>query len=193
VSKHWKPGKKTVELQAEVRPSRIRRQPPPVEKKKPQALTPELELWGGASGITLFAVAIAVLILAISAATVGLFAGDQTAQHERFGSCYDGAGPNCVIDGGAIRLAGERVDIAGLQAPEIEAPRCPEEQRLGAKTVERLIQLLNSGKVTAGPAFRDQFGRDVRRVQVEGEDVAGTLISAGLARKARSGRANWCG
>jgi endonuclease YncB( thermonuclease family) len=84
------------------------------------------------------------------------------------------------------------VDIAGLQAPEIEAPRCPEEQRLGAKTVERLIQLLNSGKVTAGPAFRDQLGRDVRKVQVDGEDVAGTLISAGLARKTRSGRANWC-
>jgi hypothetical protein len=32
VSKHWKPGKKSVDLQPEVRPSRIRRDPVPLEK-----------------------------------------------------------------------------------------------------------------------------------------------------------------
>jgi endonuclease YncB( thermonuclease family) len=193
VSKHWKPRKKAVELQAEVRPSRIRRQPPPPEKKKAQAIAPELEMWGGVTGVTLFAVAIAVLILAISAATFGLFAGGADAQSDRFGSCYDGAGPNCAVDGDTIRVAGERVDIAGLQAPEIVSPGCAEEQRLGAQAVDRLIQLLNSGKVTVGPTFRDPFGREVRRVEVNGEDVAGTMIPAGLARKPRSGRANWCG
>ena len=56
----------------------------------------------------------------------------------------------------------------------------------------QLANLLNSGRVTVSGTFRDEFGRDVRKVQVKGVDVAGTLISAELAREYGSKTRPWC-
>jgi hypothetical protein len=71
VSKNWKPGKKTVELQPAARPSRIRRDPVPADKQAGNGnLTwesSEREIWLAMLGVLLFAVAIDIIVVAISA------------------------------------------------------------------------------------------------------------------------------
>ena len=48
-------------------------------------------------------------------------------------------------------------------------------------------------KSDLGGAFRDQTGREVRRVGVSGQDIAPTMIDAGVAREPGSKPPNWCG
>ena len=68
MSKHWKPGKKTVELQPAARPSRIRRDPPPAApaEKGVQPYPTEREVWIVVIGVILFALAISALMIGIS-------------------------------------------------------------------------------------------------------------------------------
>ena len=72
MSKIRKPAKATVELRdGEARPSRIRREPPPPDKAEARKLMPwstdEGEIWLAIAGIVAFALAINIIILAISA------------------------------------------------------------------------------------------------------------------------------
>lgn len=72
MSKHWKPGKKTVELNGPARPSRIRRDPVRVAEaadaeKKLHWRSDEREIWLAIIGILAFALAIDIIIIAISA------------------------------------------------------------------------------------------------------------------------------
>jgi endonuclease YncB( thermonuclease family) len=194
VSKHWKPGKKAVDLQPEVRPSRIRRDPVASQSvvRKVRWHSREWEIGVAVIGITLFALAIFVVTVGFSAIT-GDKDGNGAAQAQRFGSCDGEGGPNCVIDGDTIRVAGVTVDIAGMQTPQIEAPRCPEEQRRGAQAADRLIQLLNSGKVTLGESVPEADGQSRHKVAVDGQDVGAAMIREGLARESGIGRISWCG
>ena len=66
--------KKTVELQAAPRPSRIRREPPPAAERAdaPKRLlftTSEGEIWLAVFGMIAFALAIDIIVIAISAYT----------------------------------------------------------------------------------------------------------------------------
>jgi endonuclease YncB( thermonuclease family) len=197
VSKHWKPGKKTVTLRPAVRQSRIRREPvrlePQVDPVKAEARAREREMWGGVAGVLLFAVALAVLVVGVSVAT--LFHEDRAAAARalRFGQCYNAEGPNCVLDGATIYVARQKVTIAGVEAPQIQDARCDAERSRGIDAAVRLADLLNSGKVTVGAPFRDAYGRAVRKVQVNGEDAGGTLITAGVAREYDGSPQGWCG
>ena len=71
MSKNWKPGKKTVELQPAARPSRIRRDPVPADKPAGDGKltweSSEREIWLAMLGVLLFAVAIDIIVVAISA------------------------------------------------------------------------------------------------------------------------------
>jgi endonuclease YncB( thermonuclease family) len=199
VSKHWKPGRKTILVPPGARPSRIRREPvrlhggsePPKERKT--LLTPqEREMWGGVTGVLLFAAAIAVVIVAIGAVTFFRDDPEAAARAQRFGQCYNG-GANCVIDGAAIYVQGVRVEIAGIEAPSIQNAKCDAERTRGIDAAVRLADLLNSGRVSVSAAFRDASGRDVRKITVNDEDVAETLIDAGAARKSDGQGQGWCG
>jgi micrococcal nuclease len=197
VSKHWNPGKKTVALNAVVRPSRIRREPvrlePQLDPVKAEARAREREMWGGVAGVVLFGVALAVLVVGISVATI--FHEDRAAAARalRFGQCYNAQGPNCVLDGGTIYVRGTKVVIAGIDAPQIQGAGCAAETDRGIDAAVRLADLLNSGKVSVGAPFRDEYGRDVRKVSVDDEDVGGTLIEAGAAREYDGKPQGWCG
>jgi endonuclease YncB( thermonuclease family) len=197
VSKHWKPGRKTVALKPAVRRSRIRREPvqlePQLDPVKAEARAREREMWGGVAGVVLFGVALAVLVVGVSVATI--FHEDRAAAARalRFGQCYNAQGPNCVLDGGTIYVQREKVEIAGLEAPQIQDARCDAERSRGIDAAVRLADLLNSGKVSVGAPFRDEYGRAVRKVQVDGEDVAGTLVEAGVAREYDGKPQGWCG
>lgn len=113
----------------------------------------------------------------------------------RFDLCHSGGGTNCVVDGDTFYIGGDKVRIAGIDAPETHPPRCPAEARLGEAATAKLQALLNSGAVTMTSIDRDRdtYGRLLRNVQVDGADVGEALIADGVAREYESGRRGWCG
>jgi endonuclease YncB( thermonuclease family) len=197
VSKPLKLGRPTVAL----RPSRIRREPVQLETKRPltkaeiekaEARSREIEIWGGVAGVVLFATGIVALTFGISAATIFKNDPAAAAAAARFNQCYNAEGPDCVLDGDTIRVDGKKVEIAGIAAPAIVDAQCPEERSRGIDAAVRLADLLNGGNVTVGAPIRDANGREVRKVQVGGEDVGDSLIDAGLARKYDGTPQEWC-
>jgi endonuclease YncB( thermonuclease family) len=191
VNKHWKPRRQPVTR----RPSRIRRDPvriePAVSLAKAEAISSEREVWGGVAGVLLFAGALVVLAVGISAATIFHDDPAAAAREARYGQCYN-SGPNCVIDGGTIRVAGRKVAIAGVEAPGIPDARCEAERARGIDAAVRLADLLNTGKVTVGGPLRDASGREVRKVQVGGEDVGAALVDAGVVGSSDGTPQDWC-
>ena len=99
-----------------------------------------------------------------------------------------------MVDGDTFWMGGEKVRIAGIDAPETHPSRCEDEARLGNAATERLHALLNSGAVTMTSIDRDRdvYGRLLRNVAVNGEDVGEAMVSAGVAREYGSGRRSWC-
>jgi len=194
VSKHFKPGAKSVA----VRPSRIRREPVRVkteaELQKEAAEAREREKWRAFIGVGLFAAAIALVIVGIGVATYSRFDPAAAAREAaRFRQCYNAAAEgNCVLDGDTIRVGSEWADIAGLEAPAIQGAACGDERVSGIDAAVRLADLLNSGKVTVSAPFSDQYGRPVRKVEVNGKDVTKAMISAGVARAYIGKKRDWC-
>ena len=169
MSKHFKPGAKPVA----VRPSRIRRDPVRVpteaELKKAEELKHEREMRSGITGIALWGAGIALLIMGAGAATYSMYVPAAGAHEARFRQCYNAAaGTDCVLDGDTIRIGVQQVDIAGLDAPKIHGASCGEERTRGIGAAVRLADLLNSGEVTVSDPTRDQYGRAVREVEVNG-------------------------
>ena len=98
-----------------------------------------------------------------------------------------------VIDGDTFSIDNRRVRIAGIDAPETHPSRCTEEDRLGRAATDRLRSLLSRGTITMSGSGHDQYGRELRNVSVNGNDVGEAMISAGLARSYAGGaRQPWC-
>lgn len=101
-----------------------------------------------------------------------------------------------VIDGDTLDVYGMRVRIENIDTPETgKRARCSYERDLGNRATKRLRELTRQGDVRlipAGDRDRDRFGRFLRRVQVDGQDVGGILIREGLAQPWAGRRANWC-
>ena len=118
----------------------------------------------------------------------------STGSRQIFSYCHTGGGTNCVVDGDTFWIGGQKVRIAGIDAPETHPPRCPYEARLGNAATQKLHELLNSGAVTMTriDRNRDRYGRLLRNVAVNGRDVGEALISAGVAREYGGGRRSWC-
>ena len=194
VSKHWNPAPKTLGT----RPSRIRRDPlfvpaPPAPEKKSEWKSIEWERRFAIAGIVAFAFAIAVVALAFSAVTAHFdVSGASPAELQRFGSCKNEGGPNCVLNGDTIRVAGEQMEIAGMIAPRVEAASCGAEEQRGAKAVNQLLQLLKGGKVTLGQKVREPDGTVRRTVLVNGRDLATPMIASGAAREYTGEKQDWC-
>ena len=101
-----------------------------------------------------------------------------------------------VADGDEIRCGVERIQLIGIDAPEIRFARCAAERRLGRLARRRLRQLLAAGEVEIERKDwprKDKYGRTTARVFVDGQDVGEALIAEELARpydgKTRGG---WC-
>ena len=197
MSKPFKPGAKSVA----VRPSRIRRDPVRVpteaELKQAEVDKREREKWRAFGGVIFFAAGIAALAVGISVATYSRYdPAAAAAEAARFRQCYNGANGNCVLDGDTLRVGGQWLEIAGLDAPEIQGATCGEERTRGISAplaVADLADLLNGGEVTVGDPFRDQYGRAVRKVEVNGKDVAKAMIAAGVAKSYIGEKRKYCG
>ena len=92
-----------------------------------------------------------------------------------------------VIDGDTFSFGGQRIRIAGMDAPEIHPPRCVQEAQLGSAATQKLKELLSSGTVTISGSGRDKYGRELRQVSVNGVDVAQAMIAGGAGEVDRPG------
>ena len=121
-------------------------------------------------------------------------------------SMQDVEGRARVVDGDTIMLAGQRIRLVGMDAPERgqqcrrdgAAYDCGEQARL------RLAELIGAGEVACRGNERDRYGRLLMRCIAGGADVSAAMVRAGWAvaygdydgeeRQARSAAAGlWAG
>lgn len=57
-------------------------------------------------------------------------------------ACDSGPRINCVVDGDAVWLGGEKIRLFDIDAPELLSPKCPQEALWAAEARDRLADLL---------------------------------------------------
>lgn len=100
----------------------------------------------------------------------------------------------CVVDGDTFWLAGEKVRLADINAPETLQAQCPSERERGEAAKLRLLALLNAGPVmlVGAPRNRDRYGRRLALAVRKGESLGAQLVAEGLAEPWRGRRSSWC-
>jgi len=126
-------------------------------------------------------------LLTVLALSAGLALGSSPALAETI----DGARIH-VIDGDTVALpSGERIRLAGIDAPETWHPRCQAELEQGRAATARLRELL-AGPVEIERQGTDRYGRTLARlVTAAGGDVEQPMVADGLAVAYLPGRAAW--
>ena len=128
-------------------------------------------------------------------------AGEPESVSASFSRCGRGRSFACVIDGDTFKLGQRRVRIIGIDAPETQHAKCPEEARLGEQATAKLQQLLNEGPFEmVAPAYgrQDRYGRDlrvIRRTRADGgtQSIAEEMRETGLAHRYMGGfKPGWC-
>ncbi|RAK52624.1 thermonuclease family protein [Phenylobacterium deserti] len=102
-----------------------------------------------------------------------------------------------VVDGDTLLLVGgERVRLLNIDAPEMPArASCEREAALALEAKARLENLAPAGAAVTlrrDGEDRDRYGRLLRRLEVDGEDVGQRLTREGLAQTWRGRKAQWC-
>ena len=111
-----------------------------------------------------------------------------------------------VVDGDTIRvdaapdlppeLARLKVRIRGIDTPEKAGrAKCEAERRGGAAATEYVEAAIGAARrvVIRNPKWGKWGGRVIADVLIDGRDLAGALIGAGLARRYDGGRrGSWC-
>ncbi len=141
-------------------------------------------------------------IASLSPLAIGFLASVASAQpsssgssaSEAFSICGSGQRITCVVDGDTFWFRGEKIRIADIDTPELSPPRCEGERELGLAAKQRLLDILNSGRLSFKAAARDEdrFGRKLRIVYRERRSVGDILVAEGLARKWEGSRRSWC-
>ncbi len=125
---------------------------------------------------------------------IGFMDSQQVSERIDFNRCHIGGGYNCVVDGDTIWMNGQKIRIADIDTPETHDYGCQSEKDLGDRATNRLEEILESGSITLQSINRDkdQYGRLLRIVMVNGQSVGQTLVGEGLARWYEGGRRPWC-
>lgn len=109
------------------------------------------------------------------------------------GVCAKGPRVTCVIDGDTFWWEGQRIRVAGIDAPERYGAACAAESALAWRSAERLASLLSGGRVEIAPTDDvDLYRRTIAEVSTDGTDVGQTLVAEGLARRWSGRREDWC-
>lgn len=111
-----------------------------------------------------------------------------------FALCTGAPRDTCVVDGDTFWLAGEKVRLADINAPETGQAGCAAERALGQRAKLRLAELLGAGPfalVTEGRAT-DRYGRALRIARRGGRSLGAQLVAEGLAEPWRGRRSDWC-
>ena len=93
------------------------------------------------------------------------------------------SGPARVVDGDTLEIAGVKVRLFGVDAPEARQECTTAEGRpwaCGRVATERLRQMA-VGKVQCQGVDTDRYGRTVARCRVAGRDLAADLVAEGVA------------
>jgi endonuclease YncB( thermonuclease family) len=88
-----------------------------------------------------------------------------------------------VVDGDSLVIAGERIRLFGIDAPEI-GQRCDPSGRdwaCGVWAKAALTKIVGSGVLACEALDQDRYGRTVARCHVSGRDVGGAMVRAGAA------------
>ena len=99
-----------------------------------------------------------------------------------------------VVDGDTFWLGGEKIRIADIDTPELQAG-CPEEAVLAGQATRRLEGLLGEGPFDLSPIpgrDEDRYGRKLRIVSRGGRSLGDVLVAEGLARAWTGRREPWC-
>ncbi len=96
----------------------------------------------------------------------------------------------CVVDGDTLWLAGEKIRLVRIDAPEASHPRCPAEQALAARATAALAEILGAGPVTIERRGVDRYGRTLATVRAGGADAGEEMMRRGLAQEWPG---DWCG
>jgi micrococcal nuclease len=102
-----------------------------------------------------------------------------------------------VIDGDTLELTGgDRVRILNIDTAEMPPrSRCGRERKLALAAKVRLAELVEQGEIITlarEGRDRDPYGRQLRRVRIDGRDVGEQLVREGLAQPWRGHKADWC-
>jgi endonuclease YncB( thermonuclease family) len=100
----------------------------------------------------------------------------------------DVAGPASVVDGDTIEIAGERIRLYGIDAPEVDQmchTRRGKPYPCGAIAIEVLAKLIAGQPLACSDATRDSAGRLVAVCRVGRIDIGEQMVIAGWALAAR--------
>ncbi len=98
-----------------------------------------------------------------------------------------------VIDGDTIDIAGERVRLLGIDAPEVFSPACPAEKALGLAASRRVRALIAAARtIEATREGTDRYGRTLARVYLDGQDLGALLIADDLAKPWPGHKVDFC-
>jgi endonuclease YncB( thermonuclease family) len=93
------------------------------------------------------------------------------------------SGPPLVIDGDTLEIAGQRVRLFGIDAPELSQTwsRSGQAWECGKAAREHLAGMISTAEVTCSGAEKDTYGRLVAVCQVSGVDLNRALVAEGWA------------
>lgn len=134
---------------------------------------------------------------ALLAATTALMTGALTAVVDAMPFCSGPTRVTCVVDGDTVWIAGEKIRLADIDAPEIEAA-CVDARVKAALAAGRLAELLGRGDyvISRGDPSdgrqQDRFGRTLAVILVDDISVGAILVEEGLARTWSGRREPWC-
>ncbi len=101
---------------------------------------------------------------------------------------------NCVADGNTFWMKGVKMQLAGIEVPQIDRARCMEERQRGFVAKVRLRDMLNAGAfdvASSGAAGEQTMER--KRLSRSGVSFADQLVREGLAHPASAKNQSWCG
>jgi micrococcal nuclease len=105
--------------------------------------------------------------------------------------CGNGRRISCVVDGDTFWLAGEKVRLEGIDAPEINGA-CAYERELAQKATRRLSEILSAERLELHRNGRDRYQRTLARVDTPRGEAGDILIREGLARPWKGRKEQWC-
>lgn len=105
--------------------------------------------------------------------------------------CGSGKRHTCVVDGDTVWIAGEKIRLLDIDAPETDGA-CDAERMLSAQATRRLAELLETDAARIERDGLDRFGRTLAILRIGGVSAGGQLVEEGLARPWSGRRESWC-